>query len=163
MIYQNSLMIDDENAHRYGCFVRSLLRVPEVLTGKNFTAAELNALFPRVVDLGYAHHGKEPTDRYIVDKPGKIVEEGFRWRDQDRRCYQTGIRDLSGTRYWGWVEQNPEYKQSAFTILKGQTVNHHAHFRLGDERGLQMFDPYHPAPKIQYEIYKTFYWLGDPK
>jgi hypothetical protein len=155
MMYQNSPVIENENARRYGCFVRSLLRVPEVLSGNDFTAQELNALFDRVVNLGYA------DSHFTVEKPAEIVVEGFRWRDQDRQCYQTGIRDLSGTRYWGWVEQNPEYKQSAFSILKGQTVNHHAHFRLGDDRGFQLFDPYYPAPIIQYEIYQTFYWLGD--
>ena len=78
MLYQNSPEIKDENARKYGCFVRSLLRVPEIFSGSDFDAKELNALFERVRTLGYCN------ETYTVEQPGKIVEEGFRWRDVER-------------------------------------------------------------------------------
>ncbi|MEA3253916.1 MAG: hypothetical protein U9Q17_03095 [Chloroflexota bacterium] len=152
MIYQNGLT--DPQARKTGCFVRSLLRVPELYT-HDFTLTELDKLFERVLSMGWAHSD------YIVADPAAIVREGFRWRDQDRECYQTGIHDLKSVRWWGWVERNPAYKQIAFMILKGQTVRKNPHFRLGDGIGIEVFDPYHPKPLIQYEIYRTYYFLGD--
>ena len=155
--YQNSPEIEDPKARKYGCYVRSPLRVAEIFTGRNFNAAELNKLFNRVLSLGYAHGD------YIVDDPAAIVREGFKFRGQDRECYQTARRDLKGIHWWGFAEKDKGYQRIAFMVLKGQTVNHHSHFRLGDNMGIEIFDPYYPKPLIQYEIYQTFYWLGEER
>ena len=152
MIYQNDLT--DPQARSTGCYVRSLLRVPEIYT-VDFTKEELDSLFEICISHGYC------DKEYTVKDPARIVKEGFLWRDQERDCFQTAIKDLKGERWWSFTERDPAYRKTAFMILKGQTVRHHAHFRLGDNMGLEVFDPYYPKPLIQYEIYRTYYYLGE--
>ena len=163
IIYQNDL--SDPQAKKTGCYVRSLLRVPELYT-HNFTLLELDRLFERILSMEWAHGD------YIVDDPAAIVREGFRWRDEDRECYQTGIRrerdkDLNpitpAVTWWPWVENDPAYKCTAFEILKGWTVRGHSHFRLGARPRTEIFDPYTPKPLIEYEVYQTYYYLGEPR
>ena len=166
ILYQNSPEIEDPRARKSGCFVRSLLRPAELYTGRNFNAVELNKLFDRVLSLEFAHGD------FIVDDPASIVKQGFLFRGEDRECYQTGLRRERDKKHnlitpvvtwWQWVEKNPVYKCVAFEIMKGWTVNRHAHYRLGALPRTETFDPYTPKPFIDFEIYQTYYWLGEAR
>lgn len=70
--------------------------------------------------------------------------------------WQIGGREEGGKDQW-WAGGNSS--MVTFSILEGVTKKGNPHFRLGDESGKQMFDPYSTEPEIVEEKKIIYYTI----
>ncbi len=150
---------NDEGLHddirRIGCFWRSGLHIAELMSGEKFQAAcELNILWNDSLDEVLIDSS---LDLYKGVVP--IIQLGLDYFGCNRKIVEVGTFSSGETSYYGWYRNEPILNPGErFYIQKVKLGDLHQepyHYRVVDNRGEVMFDPYDPTIEpvgIKYSI-----------
>lgn len=141
-----------------GCFYRSCLWIAEKETGKAFTASQINELWDSARERNYI------DINFDLVHPDRLITLALRELGDDKTtAYQIGIFSSGELSYWNWVNENPEYKRIDYFIQKiksPENYNSLYHFRVVNNRGIVIFEPYSTAICPAGIEYSTLYHLG---
>lgn len=122
--------------NRYACNFRSLLAIPEMFFGMRLSAENIMYAYIQAINRDPAVMDKVCTVRYpdlIMNFAIDLLGLG-----QEYRGFQIGRKEDGLEYWWGWGKID---KSVDYTILKGNTVNNNDHFRLGNSKGVLIWDP----------------------
>ncbi len=131
--------------NQFGCYFMSMLAIAQIEEEKVFSAEEINQLYDEAVEKNYM------TAKCYVRKPDEIAQLAFKKFGNNKRTYQVGRIDAEGEkRFWGWVENNPKYKEYKYLIIRWEMDNddYPEHFTLGLINEGEIYDPYPDLNKI---------------
>jgi len=139
MLYQTNRAFPKE-VQKYGCYFMSLLRMVELVSLKEFTVDQINALYTHSVWKGYI------IGKCSCNKPDNIVKEAFSMLLSKNIAYQVGSKSYGAdpkTVWWPWVMKNDKFKQVDYLLGQFATTGEFGtHYCLLDRNEVVIYDPY---------------------
>lgn len=151
MIKQNDLRCMTV-IRRIGCFVRSCGAIAEIKTGRELTAHQINLLWVWAKKRGHVNEHDDVVESApiinealrVLGGRGRFVEIGTKYPDKE-------------TSYYGWVGLDL-IEGEKFFIEKIRTHGKFkTHFRVVNERGKLVFDPYEPSVHVVGSFHTIVY------
>ena len=133
--------------NRFACNFRSLLAIPEMFFGMKFSAENIMYAYIQAINREPPAMDNECTIKY----PDPIINFGIDLLGlgHEYRGFQVGRKEDGREYWWGWGKID---KAINYTILKGNTSNNNDHFRLGNKRGVLLWDPADDVDVISEEM-----------
>lgn len=141
---------------RIGCFVRSCGAIAELKTGKELSAYQINILWVWAKKHGYVN------DHDDVVQSAPIATEALRMLGDTGRFVEIATKyPEKAPQYYGWVDTEMKNGEKYFI----QKIRTHGklktHFRVVNEKGKLVFDPFEPAVHVVGEFHTVVYlYLG---
>lgn len=129
-----------KDIQQVGCFFTSCLAIAQMKAGKNLSAAEYNALWDEAHKKGFM------KNRYMVTSD-KVINLAFEKLGVKKKAFEVGT-DSGG--FYGWTANSKTYTNINACIQKIRRPEGSAypfHFRVVNEAGELLFDPYSPELK----------------
>lgn len=127
--------------HRYGCRLMCLLAIPQYVTGRALTPAQILDITER----GRETEGVIVSDTLITGRVENwLIDQAFRLLDSVRRGVQVG-----------WNAEHMFTRQWQYMIGHWRTDGTDGHFTLFDRRQVEIYDPHNPAQANWYQINKV--------
>ena len=171
-----------EPVRKWGCFFRSILRHCEIIADRLLSVEQINSIYAECIQgystlsdkekkemrfvmsdkctMGRNHDEVSAVALRVLGVEGKrVLQVGAVRNPAPGPLSEYQVSDPSI--YWGWV-RGTQWQGADFTVLRGRTkrIAGHPelglHFRYGDKRAVEQFDPHSLKPKI---IEETAYYL----
>lgn len=135
-----------------GCYFLSLLKIVEILSGKNYTVSEINALYQIFVNLKWLK-----PDCSIV-KPDEITGDCLARLGINKKVFQVGVYKDGKTTFWAWV--NDKQKAFEYVVIHYATTGQQgSHFVLANRERNIIYDSYglysYSNPIVKEVFYKV--------
>lgn len=154
MWYQTNKYFNN-NIQQYGCNFFSCLKISELECPfrKTFSKQDIENIYHICVKNEYI------TQDCIVNKPSKVINEGFRYlTSRPMEVYQVGVIE-DETIWWEWVKNNEKYQSYKYMIYKWTTYENGTHFNLYDAHGDKLYDSW-PEDVENILVQKLLYYIG---
>jgi hypothetical protein len=144
MLFQTDSVFP-EWVQKKGCYLFTILRMCELVAGKEFTSSEINDIYI------YGLSSLSITSVDGVVNPDRVCKKALKvLGDEVHYITQVGKKSIDGSiKYWPWVQIHEAYKTVGYLALRFATSHGH-HYILGDRLNNILFDPYEkPYTRLQ--------------